>query len=137
MIVMEGAPEASIAAVSARRYDEIMKRLSSALGLVVLALLVAACPSPAPPPPAPGGVQPAATPVWKPKSFARAADQGCTQVWTCDCSAAPARAGCHAEPTPDDRTTGVCAADSGPANGCTRCMALPPAVTCACKDVCP
>jgi hypothetical protein len=31
----------------------------------------------------------------------------------------------------------VCAADSGPPTGCARCMALPPAPACACKEVCP
>ena len=116
-----------------------MKRFLSVSCFALLVVFVMGCPSEPKTPggTGPGGTPPVATPAWKAKSFIRAADQGCAQVWGCDCSAVAARPGCHTEATPDDRTSGVCAADSGPANGCTRCMALPPAVTCACKDVCP
>jgi len=101
-----------------------------------LALGASACPPPEPHPPSGNPDGGAAGPSWKPKTFGRAAE-GCTQLWSCDCTGVTASAGCHVEPSRDDSTTGVCAADSGPVNGCTRCMALPPAGACACKNACP
>lgn len=104
------------------------------------ALLLTACPSPPPDPRPPAGGPTASAsptaPAWKPKAFAKATE-GCHQLWTCDCTGVAPRSGCHVEGTRDDSTTGVCAADSGPVNGCTRCMALPPPAPCACNDVCP
>ncbi|MFT3773158.1 MAG: hypothetical protein QM820_47870 [Minicystis sp.] len=119
-----------------------MLRALPALSLAALALAAVACPAPEPHTPSgagAAGTTPSAGPAasWKPKNFARAADQGCNQLWSCDCSALVARAGCRLEGTRDDSTTGVCAADSGPTTACTRCMALPPAPACACKEVCP
>lgn len=73
---------------------------------------------------------------WKPGGFARASE-GCTQEWTCDVSGCPPRAGCHVEEVKGVSTSGVCVADGGPAGGCARCMALPPATPCACRYVCP
>jgi hypothetical protein len=110
--------------------------LRASLLFAALAVSASACPPPEPQPPSGGPDAGAAGPAWKPKAFARATE-GCTQGWTCDCSSVPAKAGCHNEATSDESTTGVCAADSGPVTGCTRCMALPPPTTCACKSVCP
>jgi hypothetical protein len=117
-----------------------MPRLASLVLLAALALGLLACP-PAKPPPgvAPGPpAAPTAAPVaaWKAKSFARSTE-GCSQAWTCDCSALKPKAGCHLDAPSDDSTRGVCVAESGPPTGCDRCMALPPPGTCACKEVCP
>lgn len=117
-----------------------MLRASSLLLLTALAVGSLGCPPPSPSPPAPGTAAPAPTgaPVaaWKVKSFAPATE-GCKQTWACECAGFTAKAGCHIEGTKDESTTGVCAADSGPHAACARCMALPPAVACACKEVCP
>jgi hypothetical protein len=114
---------------------------TSGVGLVLAALVACGCP-PSPEPPKPPRADAGAPtlsqerPAWKPKSFVRATE-GCTQTWTCDCSGAPLPGACKLVPTGDDSTTGVCAADSGPVNGCTRCMALPPTAACECRRTCP
>ncbi len=72
---------------------------------------------------------------WRAVSFVRATE-GCVQTWTCDCAAAR-RPGCTVEASADTTTSGACAADSGPLNGCDRCLALEPAVACACRATCP
>lgn len=106
---------------------------------LIFALLLAACPDPQTPAgPAPSGSA-SASPGgvgWAPRSFAKATE-GCKQTWACDTSVCAPRAGCRAQAVADDTTTGVCAADSGPPTGCTRCMALPPPGECACKYACP
>jgi hypothetical protein len=81
-------------------------------------------------------VRPAPSGGWRAASFVRA-PEGCVQTWTCDCTPVHVRAGCHAEPSGDAATSGACAADSGPVNGCDRCMALEPADACACSVACP
>lgn len=107
---------------------------------LLFALILTACPAPDPQTPAGPGPAPSATggagAAWTPKSFARAAE-GCKQVWACDTSACAPRAGCRVQAVGEDGTQGVCAADSGPPTGCTRCMALPPPGECACKYTCP
>lgn len=115
-----------------------MLRASSILLVAALALGASACPPPPSPPPNGTGAPDASAPAaaWKPKAFSRATD-GCTQAWSCDCSGFIAKAGCHIESTGDTTTTGVCAADSGPPTGCTRCMALPPPAACVCAEACP
>jgi hypothetical protein len=105
--------------------------------LPLLALALSACPSQPPaPPPAPSATAAAAAPTWKAKDFVKS-QEGCTQLWSCDCAGQKPRTGCHLQGTRDDTTSGACAADSGPVNACTRCLALPPAKACACDDVCP
>jgi hypothetical protein len=115
-----------------------MNRGSRALFAIAIALGMAACPKEPDTPD--GGVTPpvptAASGAWKATTSAKAAE-GCTQKWTCDCSAMQNRVGCKIEGTADDATLGACAAESGPHLACTRCLALPPAVPCACKLVCP
>lgn len=120
-----------------------MSRALSAPILVALALASAGCPPQAQPPASTGAptssasAAPAPSVDWKPKSFVRATE-GCTQAWACDCTVMAPRAGCHVEGAkPDATTTGVCAADSGPPTGCTRCMALPPPDACTCHYACP
>lgn len=111
-----------------------MLRGASALVFACLVLATTGCPKD---PSAPAGATPGApAAVWKPKSFTRVTE-GCSQSWTCDCSAFPARAGCKIEGSRDDTTQGLCGAESGPHAACTRCMALPPATACACKYTCP
>jgi hypothetical protein len=117
-----------------------MLRAAPLLLLAGVALATSACPPPDPNTPTPSGSASgsasAAGPGWKPTTFSKKAE-GCSQGWTCDCGPMKAKSGCHLDITRDDATTGVCAADSGPPTGCTRCMALPPAPACACKEVCP
>lgn len=114
---------------------------AGAAGLAFAALAVCGCPpSPEPRPPHVGGADAGAPivagPVWKAKSFVRAAE-GCTQTWSCDCSAVARHGDCRAVPSADATTTGACAADTGPVNGCTRCLALPPPAACECRSECP
>jgi hypothetical protein len=110
------------------------------IAVAAIALAVAGCPpepkSPLPPNPNAGAQPPASGPRWQPKGFTRETE-GCNQTWACDCSTVPVRAGCHAEPAPDAITQGACAADSGPLNGCNRCMALVPSRPCTCTAACP
>lgn len=100
--------------------------------LTGLALALSGCPKD-PNAPATGNAPAGA---WKPKAFAKVTE-GCSQMWSCDCASFPPKTGCRIEASRDDTTQGLCAADSGPHDACTRCMALPPATACACKYTCP
>jgi hypothetical protein len=108
-----------------------------------VALVMGGCPPRPPPPELPPS--PPYTPVvraepragsWRAGSFVRETE-GCTQAWTCDCNALIVSAGCHLVPELDTTTSGACAADTGPLNGCTRCLALEPAEACTCSTACP
>lgn len=107
------------------------------------ALVMGGCPPPPPPklPPSPPytpDVAPADARVglWRAGGFVRETE-GCTQTWTCDCSAFSVSAGCHLTSEPVTTTAGACAAERGPLNGCTRCLALEPARACTCGTACP
>ena len=120
----------------------MLRAISTSIFAVVVLLAAGGCPRSelhqaggtlAAPPPDTAAPPP---PARKPKRFSRGTE-GCEQIWSCDCRGVAAKQGCHLDRSVDEATSGACAADSGPPSGCTRCLALPPAPACACKNVCP
>jgi hypothetical protein len=116
--------------------------MNRVLSAASAALVMGGCPSPPPRlPPSPpytpdASLTGARVGSWRAGGFVRETE-GCTQTWTCDCNTFTVSAGCHLAPAPETITAGACAADRGPLNGCTRCLALEPARACACDTVCP